>query len=106
MNGRFFVTMQKLDGVFNGQYVIRLVLIHLVENGSQGGGFSRTGRASHQHNPIAKFDDLLQRRGQSQIRKTGNIVGNDAHYDRAGSALPEDVYAEAADTINSVRQIR
>ncbi len=106
MDGRFLVAVQELDGVLNGEDVMGLVFVHLVENGGECGRLARTRGASHQHDPISQIDNFLQRGGQIQLLESGDFVGNDAHHYGAASALPKDIYTETRHTRNSIGQIR
>ena len=55
MDGAAFVVVQELDGIFDGDHVIRLLAIDAVEKDRQGGRFAGTSGAGNQHDSIAKF---------------------------------------------------
>src|SRR5712691_10251508 len=78
-------------GSSNRQDVVGLLLVDLVQDGRQRGGFSCADRPGHQHDARAKLRDRRKLRGQTQSGEVGNGVGDDAHHDGAGAALAEDV---------------
>jgi len=88
------VVMEELDGVLDGDHVFFALGVNLVEHGSQGGGFSRTGRTRHQHETtrfVAKAsDDRRQTQGVEVFYFPGNGTKNGGH----GAALIENVAAE------------
>ena len=63
VNGRFLVTMQKLDGIFDGEDVIGLLLIHFVEDGGERGGFAGAGGAGDEDDAVAQLHDFLRTSG-------------------------------------------
>src|SRR6266852_2455702 len=94
MDGRFLMTMQKLDGIFDGEYVVGLLFVHFVENGRERGGFSGAGRAGDEYDAVPQINDLFQRGGQMELIKSWYLVGDDTHDDGATAALLENIYAE------------
>jgi len=40
MDGRLLMAMEKFDGVFDGQDVISLLLVHIIDDGGERGGFA------------------------------------------------------------------
>jgi len=105
MDGRFLMTMQKLDGIFDGEYVVGLLFVHSVENGRERGGFSGAGRAGDKYHAIPQINDLFQRRGQMELVKSWNLVWNDPHDDGATAALLENIDAKPGNSGDSVRKI-
>src|SRR6266850_1382330 len=105
MDGRFLMTMQKLDGIFDGEYVVRLLLVHLVENGRERGGFYGARRAGDEYDAVPQINDLFQRRGQMELFKSWNLVWNHAHDDGATAALLENIDAKPGNTCDSVRKV-
>ena len=53
MNGAFFVAVQELDGIFDGEDVIGLFFVHLVEDGSERRGLAGAGGTSDQDDAIS-----------------------------------------------------
>src|ERR1700730_3725704 len=98
--------MQKLDGIFNGEDVKGLLLIHFVEDGSECGRFAGTGRAGDQYDAIADINNFLERLGQIQFFKVRNLIGNDAHNDGTTAALAKNIYAEARHARYTVGEVR
>src|SRR6267143_4141186 len=105
MDGRFLMTMQKLDGIFDGEYVVGLLFVHSVENGRERGGFSGAGRAGDEYDAIPQINDLFQRHGQMELIKSWNLVWNDPHDDGATAALPENIDAKPGNSCDSVGKI-
>ena len=60
VDGALFVAMQKLDGVFDGEDVKGLFLIHFVEDGGEGGRFAGAGRAGDEDDAVAQLHDFLE----------------------------------------------
>jgi len=58
MNGRLLVQMQELDGIFDGDYVFRLMRVDEINDGGQRALFSRTRRSRHQHDSVLQLRDL------------------------------------------------
>ena len=106
MNGAFFVAMQKLDGIFDGENVKGFLLIHFVEDGSECGRFAGTGGAGDQYDAIPDINNFLERLGQIQFFKVRNLVGYDAHNDGATAALAKNIYAEASHAGYAVGEVR
>src|ERR1700682_6418074 len=105
MDRSFLVTMKKLNGVFNGEDVVGLLLVHLVEDGRESRRFPGTGWTRHKHDAVAHIHNFLQYRRQIQLLETGAIVRNDAHHNGAASALLEDIYAETPHARDSVGEV-
>jgi len=89
MDGRFLVTMKEFDGVFNGEDMVGLLLIHLVEDGRESGGFPGTCRPRDKHNALPQIHNFLQAFREMQLIESRDFVGNDTHYNGAASALLE-----------------
>ena len=102
MNGRAFVVVQELDGIFNGDDVVILLAIDAVEQHGQGGRLARSGGAGHENDAIAQLGHIGEVRGQTERSKIRNGGGNYAHHDRATAALDEDVDAEPGHTGQAV----
>src|SRR5215467_6023566 len=105
MDRRFLVAMQKFDRILDGQDVVSLLRIHLVENGRKRGGFSGARRAGDEYNSIPQINDFLQGSRKVQLLESWNCVRDDAHYDGAAPALLEDIYAETRDSREPVGEV-
>src|SRR6266480_6557963 len=105
MDRRFLVTMEKLDGVFNREDVVGLLLVHSVEYGCESGRFPGTGWTRHKHDAVAPIHNFLQCLRQIQLLESRDFVGNDTHYNGATSALLENIYAETRHARDSVGKI-
>src|SRR5437899_2571621 len=105
MDGRFLVTMKKFDGVFNGEDMVGLLLIHLVEDGGECGGFPGTCRPCDKHNTVPQIHNFLQAFREMQLIEPGDFVGNDTHYNGAASALFENIHSKARHTRDSIGKV-
>ena len=84
MNDAVLVTMQELDGIFDGEHVVELLLIDLVDDCGQRGRLAGTGRPGDQHDSVAQVHDLPQLSGQVQRFEVRNLGGNYAHDNGTG----------------------
>src|ERR1700681_400708 len=98
--------MQKLDGILDGEDVEGFLLIHFVEDGSESRGFAGASWAGDQYDAIPDINNFLERLGQAQFFKVGNLVGYNAHNDGATAALAKNIYAEASHSRYAVREVR
>src|ERR1700693_3021848 len=57
MNRGLLVQVQELDWVFDGEDVVRLLLIDFVQDSGKRRRFSGPGRASHEYDAITQFHD-------------------------------------------------
>src|SRR5260370_24891185 len=105
MNGRVLVLVQKFDWVFDGNYVIKLRLVNQIDDGRQGRTLSTARRAGHQDDPVLKLNYVAQLWGQIKVLESRRPVRNDAHDDRVGSSLFEDIHAKAAQPRHAERKI-
>src|SRR5215472_3888159 len=95
MNRGTLMWMQKLDGVFDGDDVMCLLFIDLVEDRCERGGFAASSGACDENNSASQIRSFANLRRQAERFEIGNGAGNDAHHDGAGAALGEDVDAKA-----------
>src|SRR5262245_57685254 len=103
MNCGLLVAVEELDGIFDGQNVIGLFFIHLVEDRGERGGLARYSGAGNQHDPVSQVDDFMKSFREVELLKTWNVVGNNAHDDGAATTLFEDVDAKARHAGDAVR---
>jgi hypothetical protein len=97
--------MKKLNGVLNGEDVIRMLLIDVINDGCQSRRFARPCRSGHQHNAVEQPSNILKLGRQIQLREGGNFAGNHSHYDRAGAPLHEHIDAKSGDPGETVGHI-
>src|SRR5450631_4745670 len=97
--------MQKLYGIFDGEHVIRLLFINLVDDRRQGSRFAGAGGAGHEHDSIAEADDLAQYGWQVERIEIWDLSGNYAHHDGTGTALHEDIHTKPVGTGQTVGHI-
>src|ERR1700675_36286 len=100
------MAMQKLDRIFNGEDVKGFLLIHFVEDGSEGRGFAGASWAGDQYDAIPDINNFLERLGQIQFFKVRNLVGNNTHNYGATAALAKNIYTEARDASYPVGKVR
>jgi hypothetical protein len=105
MNGAILVRMEELDRVLNGNDVVRVFLVDLTDDGSQGRRLARTGGAGDEHNASAQIHHIRQLLREVEGFKTWDGAGNYAHYDCATAALHEDVDPETSATRQPVGDI-
>ena len=105
MNDRSLVPMHEFLRIFDGDDVIRVVFIDSVENRGHGGGLSRAGRPGNQHNTVFQIGDIGQLLGQPQFGESGNVFGNDPHYDGVASPLHEYIDPKPAFTGQTVGNV-
>ena len=94
-----------LDGVLQGEDVLGLVPVDLVEDCRQGGGLAGAGFAGDEHQPLAvggKFGDDL---GQAQLGQIGNMVVQKPDGGGPCLLLAEEVHP-AADPGDGQRQVQ
>ncbi len=102
---RALVIVQKLDGIFDGDDVVVLLLIDAIQKHRKGRRLARAGRAGHEHDAITQLGDFGQLLGQVQSLKVGNCSRNDAHDHGTTAALNENVDAEAGQAGQSVGDV-
>src|SRR5882757_6123265 len=94
MDSGRFVVMQELDGIFDGDDVIIFFAVNAVEQDSEGGRLSRSGRARDKNDSVAQFGHIAEVGGQTERSEVRDYCGNHAHHNRATAALNKDVDAE------------
>src|SRR5260370_17059738 len=102
MDGRFLVTMKKFDGVFNGKDMVGLLLVHLVEDGRESGGFPGTCRPCDKHNAVPQIHNFLQAFREMQLIESRDFVVNATHYNAPASPLFENIHSKARHTCDSM----
>ena len=88
------IRMQKLNRVFDGDYVAAAGIVDMVYHGGKGGGLAATGGARHENKPAAFVGQRLNRYGKIKLIK-GKIRMCDITKDKPYAAsLQKDVDAE------------
>ncbi len=105
MNGAILVRVEELDRVFDGDDVVGVLLIDLINDGSQGRRLARTGGAGDQHNASAQIHHIGQLLREVKRFKTRNGSGNHPHYDCTTATLHENVDSETSGTWQPVGDI-
>ena len=65
------------DGVFQGDDVLRLGMIDLIQQAGQGGGLTGTGFAGDQDDALVKLGEVGNLVGKTQLFKAGDVVVED-----------------------------
>src|ERR1043165_3137473 len=60
VNQRALALVHELDRIFDGDDVIRLVVVHIVDHRRQRGRLARAGRAGHQHQAARLHGQILE----------------------------------------------
>src|SRR5689334_18746405 len=105
MNGRFLMAMKKLNWIFDGENVVSLLLVHLVNDGGQSRRLTRTSWARDQYNSVTYIHDFFQYFRKAQLLEARDFVRDDTHNDGAAPALLEDIDAETRHPRDSIRKI-
>ncbi len=88
-NDGALVFMNKLDRVFDGHDLAPSFAIDQIHHIIQRGGFSRTGRTSHQHQAVGLARQIVDLFRQSQFFASGNAFATktEAHFGMPISAV-------------------
>src|SRR6266705_797634 len=85
MDRRLFVTMKKLDGVFNGEDMVGLLRVHFVEDGGESGRLAGTRWTRHKHDAHYSVTAPALR---GHVHTESSSTGYDAALARSSVALP------------------
>ncbi len=102
---RSLVLVQKFDRIFHRQDVIAIFAVDRVDQRGQRRGLARPRASRHQNDPAAYFCGFFQLRRQPKRVECWNRGRNDAHHNRATSALDEYVDAEAGHSRQSIGDV-
>ena len=91
----FFVVVEKFDRVLDRDYVVALGLVDLIDDGCKGRALARTCRTCKQNDAVADIANIGELRRQPKRVEARYLVRDNAHDDRKGVSLLEDVDAEA-----------
>src|SRR5271156_2356151 len=91
----FFVVVQEFDGVFDGDHVLFMLVIDFVEHGGERGGFAGAGGAGDEHQAARLVAEAANDVGQTERVESLDFPWNGTEHGSDGSALMEDVAAEA-----------
>ena len=76
MNRAFLVLVQELDGIFDGQDVVGLFVVDLINDRGQRGRFAGTGRSRDQHDAVAHSTNFAKlRAANSAMRNRERLLG-------------------------------
>src|SRR5467141_3988860 len=98
----FFVAVQELDGVFDGDQVVGAIGIDAVDHRRQRGGLTGTGGSRNEHQAALLLANLVNDGGEVQFFRSANFRGNNTQDHADVAALLENVDAEAAQAGNPV----
>ena len=105
MDGRLLVVMQELDRILDGEDVLGPGLVDQIDDRGERRGLAGAGRAGDQDDAVLERGGLGQHRRKIELGEGRNPRRDDAHHDREGAALAEDVDAEPAAVRQRVREI-
>ena len=95
-NDAFFVLMDELNRVFDGDDVVLAIFIAVVNHRSERGGFARTGTADENHEAAFFHHHVFQDGGQIEAVEIRDFAGNGAEHQRRRAALHHGIDTEAA----------
>jgi len=95
----------EVDGVFDRDDVVGLIVVNLVNDCGQRGRFSRARRAGDQHNSVPQIRDFHQLRWQVEAREGRHTSRDHAHDNRAAPALRENVDAKPSQLCQAVGDV-
>src|SRR5207253_2705691 len=102
----FFVAVQELDGVFDGDNVVGAGGVDAVNDGCEGGGLTGTGGSGDEHQAALLFADFVDHRRKIQLFGGADFCGNDAQDHADVPALLENVHAETSEARHAVSHIQ
>src|ERR1043165_5510554 len=105
VHGRLEMLVHVLDGVLDGDDVIRVVAVDLVDERGQRGGLAGAGRPGDEDDAVLELADVVELVRQSELLQRRHALGDDAQDDGVGAALGEDVDAEARLLRDGVREV-
>lgn len=89
------VLMEILDGIFEGDYMLIVIMIDEVEHGSKGSGFPGTSRAGNEQKPSGFDDKALDGFGHAHLFEGEETAGDTAHNHADMTTLAKNSNAEA-----------
>ena len=89
--------VHKLDRVFDGEDVVMMVFVDVVDHCRQGGGFTGTGRAGYQHQAARLVGNFLEHFGRVQLFQREHFAGNGTEYGGRAAFGVECVHTETGD---------
>ena len=99
------MTVEKLQGILQGDNMLFLRAVDMVDDAGEGSGFSAAGRSCHQYQSLGKTaqgDDALRYADGGGIRKRG---GDQTDNDGEGASLLVCAGTESGDTGDGERKI-
>ena len=96
----FLVFIDVLDGIFDGQDMPGFAGVSVVDHGSQGGRFARTGRTDHQDQPPRLHDQVFQDWREIELFHRGDYALDIANYHSGVAALAKYIYAKTAQALD------
>lgn len=97
--------MHELHRVFDGDHVLALRRVDLVNHRGERGGLARPGGARDEHEAILVARELSKHRGERQALDGGHLVGDDPKHGPHAVRLAERVDAEAPDPFGGVGEV-
>jgi hypothetical protein len=97
--------MQELDGILDGEDVVRGRLVAVVDHGGERGGLARAGGAHHQDQAALEHHQILQDFGHPEVFELGHLRRDVAQHHRRIAALIEHIDSEAPEAGLGNREI-
>ena len=98
--------MYEFDGIFDGDDVPVVRLVHVVDDGCQGRRFARTCRSRDQHQAVLQIAECCGRWWQIQLFERNDFFGDDTKDGADAVSLVEVVGAEARYAFEAVGEIQ
>jgi hypothetical protein len=99
------VAVHELDGVFDGEDVLRARSVDLVEDRGERRGLPRACRAGHEDEAARVLRERVQDRRQAQLLERLDLLRDEAERGADRLALEVDVDAEAREPRHGVREV-
>ncbi len=98
--------VQVLDGIFNGEYMVRTVLIDQIYHGGHGRGFATACRAGKKYQALVQFGEALKLLWQPEFSQRWRPRLNGAEYGINAPLLLVGVSAKTAGSGDVISEIK
>ena len=105
----FLLRVDELDGILDGEDVLRPRLVDQVDHGRERRRLARSRGARHQHQPLVEVRELADHVGEPDLLRGGDLGGDDAEHRPRPPVLAEEVAAKARrprDLVGKVQVVR
>ena len=97
VDDRTLVGVQEFDRILDRDYVIRGVLVAVIDHGRKTRRLARAGRADHQHQSAFHHHQVFHDLWQSQVLHARHVGGDEAQHHGGIATLIENIDAKAAE---------